>query len=191
MNTVESSLMSVFTDKPVVLYGHSMGSKIAFELAHILSRRGVELLRVVVSGGAAPDLESRSPTLYKLEDEAFVEEFRRLKGTPEEVLNNQDLMRLIIPFVRADYTLNDTYNFTEGEPLDCPITALGGTDDPDVNEMEIRGWERHTKSQFTYSMYSGDHFFIFEHKKEVVNEIRRGLVNPSPKLYMIQNFMDL
>lgn len=190
IRVLESNLMPVFKDKPLVLYGHSMGSKIAFELTHALSKSGVQVLRLVVSGGTAPDLQSRAPAIYQLEDNAFIEEFRRLNGTPEEVLNNKDLMNLLIPFIRADYTINDTYEFADRVPLDCPITAMGGTDDPDVNESELRAWQRHTSVAFKETMFSGDHFFIFNHEEEVVSEILSDINYLSSQLFVIDNYMD-
>lgn len=147
-------------DRPFIFYGHSMGAKIGFELTRLLRRElGVLPSHLFVSGCRAPHLPRRRQPIYELPDPEFIEELRRLNGTPAEVLAYDDLMRLMMPMLRADIAICDTYRYSPGRPLDCPITAFGGLQDPDVCRQDLEGWREHTNAAFNLHMFPGGHFF--------------------------------
>lgn len=146
---------------PFVFFGHSMGALVAFELTRRLQAMRVPApVHLFVSGRGAPDRCSTRRRLYDLPDEELIEELARLGGLPASVRANAELMHLLIPTLRADFSVTQTYVFAPGPPLECPITALGGTQDDDVPADQIAGWRDHTTRTFTMHMIEGDHFFV-------------------------------
>lgn len=154
------------------LFGHSMGALVAFELAHEMRRRGMPLpLLLVVSGHAAPHLARRRAPLHALPSEQFVEELRRLRGMPEEVLANEELMSLLLPRLRADFAVCETYVCPERPPLDCPLVAFGGRDDDCVAPAALSAWRSHTSGPFDMQQFEGGHFFVDQLGQEVTEAL--------------------
>jgi medium-chain acyl-[acyl-carrier-protein] hydrolase len=150
-----------FLNKPFAFFGHSMGALVSFELARRLQREGQSgPLQLFVSGCTAPHIRNVDDPTYNLPDTEFIDELRRLKGTPAEVLDNAELMQLMLPIIRADFKASQTYQYIPGEPLSCPVRACGGLKDEMVTRDKIEGWGEHTTSAFMAQMFPGDHFFL-------------------------------
>jgi medium-chain acyl-[acyl-carrier-protein] hydrolase len=148
-------------DRPYALFGHSMGAIICFELARLLRRGGLPGPRhLFASGHEAPQLAKTGPFTYNLPDAEFVEELQRLNGTPREVLDHPELMEMVAPLLRKDFESIQTYSYTHEPALDCPITALGGLDDPDITRETLGPWSEQTTAAFNLRMFPGDHFFL-------------------------------
>jgi medium-chain acyl-[acyl-carrier-protein] hydrolase len=146
---------------PFALFGHSMGAFVAFELARLLRRRGgPRPARLFASGCRAPHIPRKRPTTYDRPEAEFLDELRRLNGTPREVLDDPELMRVMLPLLRADFEASETYDYTPEAPLDCPVTAFGGQDDPEAARADVRAWCEHTTAPFTLKVFPGDHFFL-------------------------------
>jgi surfactin synthase thioesterase subunit len=147
---------------PYAFYGHSLGALVAFETARKIQRQGGPgPIRLLVSAHTAPQLGLCRPVLYNLPDKEFVDALRRFAGTPEEALENEDLMSIMRVALRADFEVDETYSYEEGQPLDCPISAFGGINDLDVSQDDLEAWKTHTSQKFSLQMMDGDHFFIF------------------------------
>jgi surfactin synthase thioesterase subunit len=148
-------------DRPFAFFGHSMGAMIAYEQSRALSQQhGLEPEHLFVSGRAAPHVPDDRPPNYTLPDPEFIAEVDRLKGTPAEVLEHPELMQLLIPLLRADFELIQTYRYNEGPPLACPVTAFGGLRDEEVSAQDLEAWRQHTTGRFSVRMLPGDHFFV-------------------------------
>ncbi|MFC0212043.1 thioesterase II family protein [Paenibacillus chartarius] len=164
LNTVVQTIAREITpllQLPFAFFGHSMGALIAFETARRLRyTHHVSPVHLIVSGKSAPQLPSTRPHLHNLPEEQFIEEIRNMQGTPEEILQNRELMQLLLPRLRADFSVCDTYAFAPGETLPCPITVLGGTEDSGVSPESLQGWKEHTKEAFQVRMFRGNHFFL-------------------------------
>jgi medium-chain acyl-[acyl-carrier-protein] hydrolase len=155
-----SALMQ-YLDKPFAFFGHSMGAILAFELSRRLRAASVAgPVDLFVSGSRAPQLPHRLPTSYDLPEPAFIEELRQLNGTPQEVLDHPELMQVLIPLLRADFELVQTYAYGEEPPLACPITAFGGRDDGEVPLQDLEGWRAQAGAGFSMHVLPGDHFFL-------------------------------
>lgn len=147
-------------DKPFAFFGHSMGGLISFELARSLRRQHIPgPVHLFVSGRSAPQLPLEPP-MHLLPEAEFMNELRRLNGTPKEVLEHEELMQLMLPILRADFTICETYDYGPEPPLDCPITAFGGFRDESVTPDRVEAWREQTRATFLVHMLSGDHFFL-------------------------------
>jgi medium-chain acyl-[acyl-carrier-protein] hydrolase len=150
-----------YMNVPFAFFGYSLGALIAFEFARLLRRRGAaEPLRLFTAAAQAPHL-SRPPPISNLPDDVFIEALsRRYEGMQQEVLTDPSLMKLFLPALRADFTLLDGYTYAPAPPLNCPITALGGTRDHVIDPQRIRAWAVHTLAEFKIRMLPGGHFFL-------------------------------
>jgi medium-chain acyl-[acyl-carrier-protein] hydrolase len=172
---VLSEAILPYLDRPFAFFGHSMGAKIAFELARRLSQKGLEALHLFVSGARGPQAPRIESPTYALPEFEFLETVRELNGTPNEVLENPELMRLIIPLLRADFELVQNYVYNPGPTLRCPITAFGGLEDRHALREHIKAWARETSASFTMRMFPGDHFFINTSRPLVLQSVAQEL----------------
>ena len=147
--------------EPFAFFGHSMGAIIAFELALYLRREyGLMPLHLFVSGRRAPQVFRDMRLIHNLPNAAFIAELRRLDGTPLEALEHPELMEVMMPLLRADFALVDTYEYRPQPPLECGITAYGGLQDQDVTRDDLAAWHSQTRSAFRLQMQPGGHFFV-------------------------------
>jgi medium-chain acyl-[acyl-carrier-protein] hydrolase len=101
--------------------------------------------------------------MHKLPNDEFVAEIeRRFDGMPRAIRENQELLNLLLPTMRADIKLLETYEYTEEPPLENDVLAIGGTDDRAVSTAQIVDWRHHTSQRFTNRMFPGGHFFLFQ-----------------------------
>lgn len=148
-------------DRPFAFFGHSLGALVAFEVArHLRRETRLEPLLLIASGRRAPQIPSTEAPIHDLPHDAFVAELTRLNGTPDEVLRNQELMEILLPTLRADFQLADTYRFVDDRPLTGRVTVYGGADDADDTRDKLEAWRETTTGPFTLRMFPGGHFFI-------------------------------
>jgi medium-chain acyl-[acyl-carrier-protein] hydrolase len=167
-----------YLDKPFAFFGHSMGALISFELARWLRRQDKpEPLHLFVAGHGAPQIPATDPYTFDLPEAEFIEELRRLNGTPKEVLLHTELMQLRMPLLRADFELTQTYTYTAEPPLTCPISAFGGLADEEVKRELIEQWREQTRSSFSLSMFPGDHFFLNTARQQLLHTLSRELLH--------------
>lgn len=161
-----------FHDLPFVFFGHSMGALIAFETARALRRSGRPMPAwLFASGFQAPHIEERSTATHDLSDEAFIQKLKDLDGTPPEVLENREILELILPALRADFAVVDTYRYKSESPLDCPITAFCGVQDTHFGSESVADWRMQTSNDFTFHQLEGGHFFIHTSQTDLLQLI--------------------
>ena len=164
-------------DKPFAFFGHSMGAAIAYELTQRLRSCGGALpQRLLISAREAPQLPPDEEPIYLLPDDEMRERLRLMNGTPAEVLDHAELMRLMMPVVRADFELNDTYTPRDHPPLDCPLTAFGGLADAEVSRASLEAWSEVTSGPFLLRMFSGDHFYLRQHQSQLIRLMAEELL---------------
>ena len=164
-------------DRPFVFFGHSMGAILSFEVTRrLVARKAVLPERLIVSGRRAPTIPDEDEPTYNLPREEFIEEIRGLTGTPDEVLEHQELMELMLPVLRADFEACDTYSFDGGESrLPVPLIALGGVEDERIPPDSIDLWGQQTSGEFSSRMFPGGHFFLNDHRSELLDFLKLHL----------------
>ena len=160
-------------DRPTAILGHSMGATVAFELARLMEADR-PAAQVFVSGRRAPSA-ARDETVHQRDDDGLLAEVRSLAGTDSRLLQDEEVMRMALPAVRNDYKAAETYRWTPGEPLSCPVTALIGDTDPKAHLPEVEAWATHTTGPFAMEVMSGGHFFLLDHSARVLDVIRTAL----------------
>ncbi len=167
-----------YLDKPFAFFGHSLGALVSFELARYLRREhGLLPVHLFVSGHNAPQLPDRDPPIHALPEPEFLEKLRRLNGTPEEVLQHAELRALLLPILRADFQVAETYVYEPDEPLDCPISAFGGIQDEHLSREGLEAWREQTRADFSLHMLPGDHFYLNTHRRLLLPTIARKLIS--------------
>jgi len=171
--------LSPHFDRPFAFFGHSMGALLAFELARLSQQRGLPApQRLFASGSPAPHKRSDKPPTYDLPDAEFIEELRRLKGTPTQVLEHPELMQLMMPLLRADFALTQTYVYREGRRLNCPFTVYGGREDEEVRGERISAWCELTSGGCSLKEFEGGHFFIHTAEEQLLQALKLELLRP-------------
>lgn len=167
-----------------ILFGHSLGAIIAFELARSLERSGIFPRLVVVSGCQPPHYyEIKKHAFHTLSDQNLIEELKCLNGTPAEILQNADLMKVLLPVLRADFRLLDEYTFSPHpihKSLLSPIFILGGEKDKEVSIKRLKKWRNHTENQYEVKIFEGDHFFIHHSAPLIASAILEWLYKLNP-----------
>ena len=164
-------------DLPFALFGHSMGALVAFELTRELRRRGwraPELL--AVSGHEAPHRPDPDPPISHLPDAEFLRELQtRYGGIPPELLNETELLNLLLPVLRADVFLLDSYVYQEEPPLTCALSCFGGEQDGHVRRDDLEAWRQQAAGPFTLRTFPGGHFFIDSQREALLRSLNEDL----------------
>jgi medium-chain acyl-[acyl-carrier-protein] hydrolase len=166
-----------YLDRPFAFFGHSMGAFIAFELIHELQRRKqTGPLHLFVSGAGAPHIPDPEAPIHHLPEGEFRESLRRLNGTPQVVLDHPELMELMVPLLRADFAVYETYSYVERARLACPISAFTGVQDGRVSHERADAWREQTTGRFILRTLPGDHFFLQTAQAHVLRSIAHDLL---------------
>ncbi|MBE2197923.1 MAG: thioesterase [Anaerolinea sp.] len=165
-----------FNDKPFAFFGHSMGALISFELARYLRYKNRNMpAHIFISAHRAPHLPQTHEPYYKLPENIFLKKLQEISGTPSEVLDNPEFLELLLPIIRADFEICDTYHYHQERPLNCPITVFGGKQDPVVSASLLPQWEIHTANKFEFYAFHGHHFYIHQAQQLIVEIIGHKL----------------
>jgi len=149
-------------DLPFAFFGHSMGALLAFEIARRLRAIAYDGPAVIMASAARAPQVPRTSITYNLPVPQLLAELRRLEGTPTGVLDHPELVELVLPLIRADFQVVETYRYRHAPPLNCPIVALGGLEDRHVSAEQLEAWGAQTSTEFVRCMLPGGHFYIME-----------------------------
>jgi medium-chain acyl-[acyl-carrier-protein] hydrolase len=159
-------------DRPFAFFGHSIGGLIAYELAHHLRAvDGPAPAWLFVAGCNPPQLPNPHPPIHDLPDDDLIDELRALDGTPETVLDHKELMALMLPALRADFALLETYRYRPRPPLAMPIVAFGGADDRRAPPDGLDAWREQTSVGFELHVLPGGHFFLHSEQDRLLGVV--------------------
>lgn len=153
-------LLEFAGSREVILFGHSMGALIAYELAHALADQGRAVQGLIVSGAVAPHRPDPAEQIHQLPDEQFLAQVMALEGTPAAVLAESGLLDMLLPVLRADFEACETYVWRERPPLRIPVHAIGGSLDPRAPIEELERWGELTTGGFDSTVLPGGHFYL-------------------------------
>ena len=169
---VYGSLKNVLNDgTPYIFYGHSLGTKVVYELTRLAEKEDLTPpLKVIVSAGRAPHYIEPKP-IYHLPDDDFIHELKRFSGTPVSVLENRDLMNIFLPMLRADFKVDETYRKNQVDLITTPIHGIMGSEDQEMDLPELLAWKDYTSSEFTYETIQGPHLFVDSNPQDLINTL--------------------
>lgn len=170
-------------DRPYALYGHSLGGWDAYEITRHLHRTGRRLPVKLYTGGCrAPHIPVTGTFagLSTLDDDALVERVAEGGGLHPAILAEPELLELILPALRADFTRLDRYTHDGGDPLPVPIVAYAARADAAVTRADIEPWDRHTTAGFAVHDVDGDHFFLLDDNSRVTDLLVKDLLSALP-----------
>jgi medium-chain acyl-[acyl-carrier-protein] hydrolase len=154
-------------------YGHSMGAIIAFELCRLLRRRSLPIpFLLMIAASRAPHLPRRGKRIHDSPDAEFIRSLRKLGGTPDEVLDDSDLMQLLLPALRGDFSIVETYQYRLEAPLPLPIAIFGGSDDKGISVSDLHDWKVQTSEHCSLKLFPGGHFFVASHEADLLDALR-------------------
>jgi medium-chain acyl-[acyl-carrier-protein] hydrolase len=167
-------------DRPFAFFGHSMGSLIAFELAHVLRSQRLPLPQTLFVGAhRAPHLPLSRSTWHDLPDEQLIRKVGDLGRVSLAVLRDPSLAEYALPLLRADFEMCDTYSAGTGHPLECDLVVYGGREDSTVTGGQLAAWSVHTRWSCTLEMLPGDHFFLQSSRAMLLKSLSGRLVHGS------------
>ncbi|MCP5117257.1 MAG: thioesterase, partial [bacterium] len=163
-------------DRPFAFFGHSMGATIGFELARALRRSGQQMpVALFCAAARAPQFRKDHVPGPEPSEEEFLAEIRRLEGVPKDILDHEELLRFLLPALRADSTLGRIYVYAEEPPLDCPIFAYVGSEDPRLGPEVIEPWREQTTTSFAMRTLPGGHFFLHTAMEDFLGRLTQDI----------------
>ncbi|MFM9279570.1 thioesterase II family protein [Paenibacillus jiagnxiensis] len=163
---------------PYALFGHSMGGLLAFEIAHKIQVQEHRAPKIIFLSGKNPPHCQNHRFIHHLPNKELINEILEMGGTPKEILQHNELLEILIPILRADFTLVENYHCNKREEiLDCDLVIMNGRQDNLTKNSDMKEWSRYTKREVRTYHIDGGHFFINEHLESVLNLIHKELIH--------------
>jgi medium-chain acyl-[acyl-carrier-protein] hydrolase len=160
---------------PYAFFGHSLGALVAFALTRALEQEGRGPECLLVSSSAPPHLPRPQARVSRLDDDGLIRELASYHGFPPGLTESTELLRLVLPALRADIEIAESYSVTEGTRVRSPITAFGGLGDSGVPPHVLTRWQALTDGPFGVSLLPGGHFYLTAQRPRLLNAVRRDL----------------
>lgn len=169
---------------PWAVFGHSFGGLLAYETARAAVRDGYEPPEaIVVSACRPPDVATRFPKLlHTLSDDELVQALEDLGASPSPILGDQEMRSLVLPAVRADIELCETYEHVSDDVLETPIFAVSGSEDHHADAAEMKRWAEFTHGPFAQRIVPGGHFFLKSDQDLLIGVLKELLESPSARI---------
>jgi medium-chain acyl-[acyl-carrier-protein] hydrolase len=181
VNALTNAVIPVIRDgQPFAFFGNSLGGLIAFETLHAIRQMtGLEAEHLFVSSVGAPQLHRAVPRMSQLSDADLVREVcERYGSIPSAVLEDADLMAAMLPILRADVSVIESYRPVAPRPLSCAITAFSGSRDRTLSVSDVRAWREQTTTSFNHVVLDEDHLYLQNARNYLTSFIRETLQEP-------------
>jgi medium-chain acyl-[acyl-carrier-protein] hydrolase len=164
-------------DEVYAIYGHSLGSLLAYETYYNLLEMGIHPpCHMFFSGRKAPQNMESETDYYLQSDEEFLEAMFAYGGNTKEAMQDERLRKIFLPILRADIRLDETYIYNKKtEKIACNITIINGNQDQSVKDFDMREWEQCTQGECSIHEFTGDHFFLFDDCLPITELVNRTL----------------
>ncbi|MEU3252305.1 alpha/beta fold hydrolase [Streptomyces sp. NPDC006997] len=163
---------------PYAFFGHSLGAFLAFETVRALRGLGLpEPVLLAVSARNAPQHRTYAGSVHRLPDDEYLDVLDRRYGAIPPLLREDAQMRaMYLPILRADTTMLETYRYTPGPVLDCPVLAYGGVDDPETTTASLAAWAEVTGAGCGTLLLPGGHFFLQPSRERLLTHLSAELL---------------
>ncbi|PHM36429.1 thioesterase II family protein [Xenorhabdus innexi] len=159
---------------PYIFLGHSLGSRVAFELLRKIDAAALPLpIEFIASGSRGPQVSAIRKPISGLDDKQFAIALQEFGRVNQQVLDNDELLSLILPAIKADFKISEEYYYSGTASFACPLTVFGGTDDPLVAEHELDSWFDLFEQDKNIILFKGRHFFIDDNHDLVVDALSK------------------
>lgn len=177
LSRIVAQALQQYLDKPFAFFGHSLGALLCFEVARSLRREiKLEPAHIFVSATHSPHRRKRDEPISTLPKTELIEKLHGFNGTPPEVLKDDELMDWLLPVIRADFELCETYEYHPEALLGCPLTIYGGIEDREVERGGLAAWSEMTTGLSTIRMFPGGHFYINTSQSLVLQTLAGDLI---------------
>ncbi|WP_306098876.1 thioesterase II family protein [Pseudomonas sp. RGB] len=170
-----------YADRPLALFGHSLGAVVAYEVAARLEQRAIAVDHLFVSAHPAPHRQ-RGGHLHRGPDAALLDDVRRLSERPNPLLDDPALCELFLPGLRGDYRVVETYTCAQPQPLNSRITVFYPEQDPEIERDEAHAWQAASHQPLHLQRWPGGHFYLIEQRQALIDAIAATLLTLSPAL---------
>jgi len=176
INELSRAISDRAAGQPFAILGHSMGARLAFEVTRQLRRVGAALpVALFVSGARPPHMDTPLSRIARLPDDDFCKRLLAMGGTPTGLLDDAEMRALLLPVLRADFAMVESYRYRREPPLPTPILVTAGSDDPEADPCDMTGWSAHTTAHVHLETFPGNHFFLHSAQSAVLSFVAREL----------------
>lgn len=175
LHALQHSLLPHLEGRRFAFLGHSMGGAVAHELAQQLAAISLEPLMLIISGRQPPEFHKLDSRIHLSSDEHILEELVRLNSNNHTLCQHPELAEVLLPIIRNDYRLVETYRPQPARLLSCPIMVLSGEEDSELPLSQAEAWASCTTEECIVHRFPGDHFFIASQRAAVISCVTRSI----------------
>lgn len=169
-----SHALKSINDKPYIIFGHSLGALVGFEVIHQLMKQQLKLPEhFIISARRAPQVIKKDFDINNATNDEFIQYIKSLQGSDEKLFKNPKIMKLLLPMLKADFSMALNYQFEQPQKLPVPITAFGGKNDNSTKTKDLLAWQEQSEPPINTVLFEGGHFFINDNTQLIIQSINK------------------
>lgn len=181
----DSACRGGLLNRPYMIFGHSMGGYVAYELCREIRKRGLkEPYHVFISSSEAPGLKNDS-NWHESSDTDLLTEVRRVYGD-DNICRDAEIADMFLPVIRNDYELIEKWNPEKNqEPFKIDLSSFYADADTEMDRMKAEGWQNVTSRKFEARKFNGNHFYLIQHRREIIRSVADAARRQNTKRLML------